>query len=205
MSVTEASSGKTYSTMLSSFNGSKSAASAAFFAALGQVDVIVDETYAFAPKSYTFDSFKTQMGLAGDSNLKFMENKMVLRIDGTISENDGLDWYESRIAHPDWAVEGLARQIHADLTKKYKYFRNIAKGEAPEVLSKSMCAASLPACNSSSYPAPINMMVDAPTTVTTTPPAVGTIVTTTPGEASVSGTAAQCVSGIVLLFVAGMV
>jgi hypothetical protein len=39
------------------------------------------------------------------------------------------------------------------------YFRNIAKGEAPKVLSKSMCAAILPACNASAYPAPINMML----------------------------------------------
>lgn len=159
MSVTEAASGKTYTAKLSSFNGSKTAATAAFFAALDKVDIIIDETYAFAPKSYTFDSFMTEMGLTKASTLKFMKNKMVLRIDGTISENDGLDWYESRIAHPDWAVEGLAHQIHADASKKYMYFRNIAKGEAPKVVTKSMCTATLPACDSKAYPSPIGMMV----------------------------------------------
>jgi len=159
MSVTEAATGKTYTAKLSSFDDSKTDATAAFFAALDKVDIIIDETYAFAPKSYTFDSFMTQMGLTKESTLKFMKNKMVLRIDGTISENDGLDWYESRIAHPDWAVEGLAHQIHADASKKYMYFRNIAKGEAPKVVTKSMCTTTLPICDSKAYPSPIGMMV----------------------------------------------
>jgi len=159
MAVTKASTGNTYSVMLSSFNESKSEASDAFFAALSQVDVIIDEVYTAAPQSYTFDSFLTQMGLTNSSVLKFLKNKMVLRIDGIISENGGLDWYESRVAHPDWAVGGLARQIHTDMSQPAKYFRNIAKGESPKVLTKSMCTGTLPACDVSAYPAPIGMMV----------------------------------------------
>jgi len=159
MSMVAASSGKTYSVMLSSFNGSKAKASAAFFAALSQVDVVIDEVYTFAPRSYTFDSFLTQMGLTKSSSLKFVKNKMVLRIDGIISENDGLDWYESRVAHPDWAVGGLARQLHTDMSKPAKYFRNIAKGEKPKVITKAMCTGTLPACNVSTYPAAIGMMI----------------------------------------------
>lgn len=158
MSVTEAASGNTYKVMLSSFNGSRAKASAAFFSALGHVDVIIDETYAVAPKSYTIDSFLTQMGLSSDSDAAFLKNNMVLRIDGTISENDGLDWYESRIAHPDWAVQGLARQIFNDESKQHMYFRNIGKGETPRVLLKSMCTSRLPACDAMAYPTPIKMM-----------------------------------------------
>jgi len=164
MSVTKAATGNTYKVMLSSFNEDKAKASAAFFAALGSVDIIIDETYEFAPKTYTMASFLAKMGLASGSEFKAVKNKMVLRIDGTISEKDGLDWYESRIAHPDWAVGGLARQMLNDPSKQYMYFRNIAKGEAPRVLLKSMCKASLPACNATAYPSPIGMMVGAVST-----------------------------------------
>lgn len=37
---------------------------------------------------------------------KFLSNKKVLRIDGTISASNGWDWLESRVAYPDWAVAG---------------------------------------------------------------------------------------------------
>jgi len=158
MSVTTAVSGTTYKAKLSDFSDSKADASAAFFAALGAVDVIIDETYAATPRTYTLASFLTQMGLTDT-------DKMVLRVDGTISDGDDLDWYESRIAHPDWAVNGLARQMHSDTSKTYRYFRNIAAGENPQVLSASTCTATLPACNAAAYPAPISMMI-APITAT---------------------------------------
>jgi len=158
MEETKAVSGTTYTVKLSSFSDSKGDASAAFFAALGAVDVIIDETYEAIPKSYTFASFLTAVGLTDQSSLKFIEKKMVLRIDGTIGEGNGLDWYESRVAHPDWAVHGLARQIHSDKSKKYMYFRNIAKSEDPKVLTASMCEAKLAACNAADYPSPISMM-----------------------------------------------
>jgi hypothetical protein len=159
MAMASASTGKTYTVLVKSFSDDKAQASAAFFAALSQVDVIIDETYAPKPRDYNFDSFLTTMGLTSSSSLKFVKNKMVLRVDGIISEGDGLDWYESRLAHPDWAVTGLAGQIHSDKSKPSKYFRNIAKGEQPEVLTKALCTATLPACDSSTYPAPIGMMI----------------------------------------------
>jgi len=159
MTLTEASTGNTYTVLLSSFGDDLAKASEAFFAALGKVDVIIDETYAFAPKTYTFNTFLTQVGLTSDMSLLFVKNKMVLRVDGIISESDGMDWYESRIAHPDWAVAGLAHHLHADTSKEAKYFRNIAKDEKPKVLTKAMCTAKLPACDASAYPAPISMMV----------------------------------------------
>jgi len=157
MGLATAATGKTYSVLLKDFNGSMTEASAAFFAALSEVDIVIDETYAYAPKSYTMDSFLAGMGLTKDSTLKFVAAG-VLRIDGTISATDGLDWYESRIAHPDWAVEGLARQLHGDVSKRFKYFRNIATGEVPVVLTPSMCTTTLPACDAKAYPVPIVMM-----------------------------------------------
>merc|ERR1712039_420661 len=121
-------------------------ASARFFGALGDVDAIVDEVYEGNPITYTFDKFFTTYGLHSTSSLKFITNKMVLRIDGTISAGNGLDWYESRLARPDWAVEGLARQLHGDTSKTFKYFRNIANGETPQTITESMCTTRLPVC-----------------------------------------------------------
>jgi len=204
MSTTVASTGKTYKVLLSSFDGSKDDAAAAFLAGLGAVDVIVDETYAgwgVAPSSYTFETFMTHMGLVSSSSLPFMQNKKVLRIDGTISEKDnGLDWYESRVAHPDWAVEGLAHQIHADTSKKYMYFRNIANGEAPVVLGASSCTSTLPACDASSYATPISMMFDTTSTTTTT---AAMMATSTMAEQTTSTSFAKCLSLLLLLVIAG--
>ena len=37
---------------------------------------------------------------------KFIAARKVLRLDGTLSEASNLDWFESRVAYPDWAAEG---------------------------------------------------------------------------------------------------
>jgi len=144
--------------------------------ALANVDVIIDETYAYLPRSYTFDTFLGNFGLNRSSPHKFVKNQMVLRIDGTISAADGLDWYESRIARPDWAVEGLARGIHGDASKRFKYFRNIAKDESIEVLTADACTVTLPSCDPSAVAKTIEMINKVTTTTlaaaTTTPMSV---------------------------------
>ena len=125
---------------------------------MGNVDAVIDETYAASPQTYTFDSFLATMGLSANSQLKFVRDQMVFRVDGTLSADDGLDWFESRLAHPDWAVEGLARVLHGDASKRHKYFRNVAQGESPQVLTPGMCAKALPVCDAGAYPAPIKMI-----------------------------------------------
>jgi len=159
MEVVKASTGNTYNLFLSKYGDDKAKASEAFFGALSDVDIIIDETYAAKPKTYDFNTFLTTVGLKSDSTLKFIKNKKVLRIDGLISEADGLDWYESRVAHPDWAVGGLSHYFHDDDSKPAKFFRNIAAGEKPQVLTKAMCKSNLQACDAKVLPAPIGMMV----------------------------------------------
>jgi len=147
--------GSSFRLYLDGYNGSLSNASAVFFGALGDVDVVVDETYAFDPSSYDVSSFLSNYALSANSVLKFVQGKMVLRIDGTLSENNGIDWYESRVAHPDWAVDGLARALYKDASMPFKYFRNIAEGESPQVLKADACTKNLPVCKATQSPAPI--------------------------------------------------
>ena len=131
--------------------------------ALAGVDIVIDETYAADPVSYNYSSFLSEFSLQSSSSLKFVSNKKVLRFDGTISANKGLDWYESRVASPDWAVEGLAFQMHGDASKRRKYFRNVAKDEVPEVITAAMCVMELPSCNVTAFPQRIEIMAQAPT------------------------------------------
>jgi hypothetical protein len=153
--------GKTYAFLFSSFEGSsddekKTAAAAALMGALADVDVVIDETYSWDPTAATFESFLSTFGLTSSSTLKFVENLMVLRFDRTVSKANGLDWYESRIARPEWAVEGLAHSLHGDTTKDPKYFRNVAKGEeVDQVMEASHCSTVLPACTTDATPSTI--------------------------------------------------
>jgi len=167
MEKTTAASGATYTLALSGFDGTpaeqKARASAAFFEALRQlgVSVVIDETYAYAPAAYTLSSFYDAFGLSASSNLAFVTGRKVLRVDGTISEGDGLAWFESRIALPDGAAQGLARAMHGDTSKQKLYFRNIAENEQPTVISPGECTSVLPACDGAAHPEGIGMMGDA--------------------------------------------
>ena len=119
---TDTSAGKTFTLPLSAFNASLSEASEAFFAALSDVDAVVDETSTWPanPKTYTVEDFLTTYGLETNSTLKFTQDKMVFRVDGTLSVN-GDYWYESRVAH--WRQEGIRKQ---DAFTVYRYARLFA-------------------------------------------------------------------------------
>jgi len=124
----------------------KVAAAGKLAAALANVDVVIDETYAFDAKGYTMDSFYDTYNLDSTSTLKFIKNKMVIRIDRTLGPS-GNDWFESRLASPEGAVVGLAHVLYKDSSKTPKYFRNIALGEMPDPsLSKEQCTTALPVC-----------------------------------------------------------
>jgi len=166
--------GKTYTLNITAF-ASRAEAAAAFFQGLGDVDVVIDEVYASDPRAYSFSNFLEEYGLDNTSNLSFVKNRMVLRIDGTMSEANNLDWYESRYAHPEWAVEGLARAMYSNASKSMKldasksmYFRNVAKGEMPTLLLASMCETALPTCNSSVRPLAIPLTISDAAVASTT-------------------------------------
>jgi hypothetical protein len=152
--------GRTFSILLSAYNGSLADASTAFFAALTGVDVVIDETYAPTPVDYTMDTFYTTFGLQSSSTLPFIVNGMVIRNDGTLSSAGNSDWFESRVARPDYAVEGLRRVMEPDSNMPMRYFRNIGATppEMPEVIAESECSRTLPACDSTALADEILMM-----------------------------------------------
>jgi len=163
-----------YRVPLTAYGGDKAKAGEALMKALADVDVVIDETWAAVPADYTFESFLATFGILPENDAVFVQNKMVLRYDGTISENNGLDWFESRIARPDWAAQGLARCVHKDNNMISKYFRNIAQGEKPEVMKASQCKKDLPVCGEGS-PATIPLLGDgkAPTSSNLMPWIIG--------------------------------
>jgi hypothetical protein len=150
ITAVEASTGWTLTVYTADFANKQEAADA-FWEALGDVDAVVDETYAYDPSSYTYDHFLQNYGL-NETSIS------VYRTDGTHTPAYGLDWFESRIAHPEWAVEGLVRVLHGDASRDRHYFRNLGEGEVPEILSHDSCPhAELPQC-ADSYPAVIPMI-----------------------------------------------
>jgi hypothetical protein len=158
MTVTTKDSGSTYTLKLDDVGGDLSKASEAFFAALGDVDVVIDETYKWGhPDTYTLDTFLSNYGLSGASQLKFLKNKRVLRFDGDFAlPSYGTAWFESRLAEPQLALDGLAKGISGQ--KRGKYFRNIALGETATSMTKDMCTETLPGCQDGAYPDIIPMM-----------------------------------------------
>lgn len=133
------------------------AAAAALVAALADVDVIIDETYASVPSDYNMESFLSEFGITSDSTLPAIVGQKVFRLDGTLSESDGMDWFESRLAHPQWVLQDLARAFRGE-GETFRYLRNIATGETPHVVEVAHCTTQLPACGDVTSPADIPVL-----------------------------------------------
>lgn len=127
----------------------RAAAANALLAAMQDVDIVVDETYAADPGAYNYSNFLETFYLTSQSTQKFLTAQKVLRVDRFYTSLGSLDWYESRLAFPDWAATGLARYVLDDTTKLPRYFRNVALDEAPELVTAESCAQSLPSCDAS--------------------------------------------------------
>merc|ERR1712187_520117 len=134
----------------------------AFFEALHNVHAVIDLTYSYDAANYDFEMFLTTFGLDGSSDLPFIRNQLVLRTDAQISGVSNLDWFESRLVHPDWAVLGLMRVLKPSSVppehEVKRYFRNIAIGEAVEVFHEDECTTKLVACEPSKYPSTLTMI-----------------------------------------------
>lgn len=152
-------SGKTLELRFSDFAGGEQAAAAAFEAMLADVDVIIDETYyEGVPADDNMERFLTAFGIASDSTIPAISGEKVFRLDGTISETNGLDWFESRLAHPHWVLQDLARAFGRDVQSS-RFLRNIAAGESPHTVQASACTTDLPICGDVASPADIPVLV----------------------------------------------
>lgn len=122
----------------------KEEARKAFLETLSKVDVVIDETYSEDPKAYNFDTFLTEFGIDPNSaeakNLPWLASKKIYREDGTLSEQNGLDWFESAIARPQAVLDDLVRAVYTEPAKlegDFTWLRNIQ--ETPKVLKVSDC------------------------------------------------------------------
>lgn len=149
--------GRTLEIRVSDFAGGEAAAAAAFTAMLADVDVIIDETYAPVPGDYNMDSFLSEFGIDAQSTLPAIAGQKVFREDGTLSENGDLDWFESRLAHPQWVLQDLTRGLHGD-GESFRYLRNMAAGETSHIVEVAHCTTQLPACGEVSTPADIPLL-----------------------------------------------
>ncbi|KAG0081946.1 hypothetical protein BGZ90_002357, partial [Linnemannia elongata] len=113
-----------------------------FLAAIKDVDVIIDETFAGSDMA----AFLTSYGLtaADTANYKFLANKAVFREDGLVNPNDGRDWFGGAVVMADAALQDVIRATHPDALPKdikYNWLRNIANNEPKQSLSSANCTA----------------------------------------------------------------
>ena len=115
-----------------------------FLAALSLADIIIDETY---PNGQTLITLTTQYGLentAPASMPRAFRNSNVYTLDGTMSANNqGTDYYESRVAEPDGLLADIIEVAHPNRPsnlppRTMAYLRNAETG-TQTVVSASMC------------------------------------------------------------------
>ncbi|CAG9460759.1 unnamed protein product [Pedinophyceae sp. YPF-701] len=153
----------------SDYGGAREAAHA-LLAAIKDVDVVVDEAYSgYGVAAATFgvsDTVNYDFGVAYRlnattdgalvSSLRFLQaGGAVYRLDATVSEGNGLDWFESALPHPNrvmrdflWALQPGA--LEGAATYKPHYLRKIAPGAAgsPTIMRSSDCpTGGLPVCS----------------------------------------------------------
>ena len=116
------------------------ASAAELFAYLeaNDVSVVIDEAYSYDPTSYDLAAMLTTYGVEA-----LPEGvTTVLREDGIISATGSMDWFEGAVPFGDATLQDLARGIHgssAGDAEEALWFRDIASGEVPTVLTESDC------------------------------------------------------------------
>jgi hypothetical protein len=125
------------------FNSTNKDAVAAFHAALADVHVLIDETYAWNPPAYNEESFKTGFGFEGD-----ISSALIFRVDGLLggTSGNGLDWFEGAFARPADVLEDFVAVMHSTNSprKDRTYLRALT--EAPAVMTAANCTYDVPAC-----------------------------------------------------------
>lgn len=127
------------------------AAQAAFVQALQQADVLVDETYTMNPLAYNYTTFLEGFNISAAQAQTIPAlsgpTPRVVRVDGLISVDGSLDWFEGAIARPDKVLADLYRVLYPSLSQNasdFIWMRSI--NQSPVVLTPAECEA-LPSCS----------------------------------------------------------
>jgi len=121
------------------FNMTDPDAAAAFRDALAQVDVLIDEAYAYDPAAYNADSFMANYGFDGAGARIYREDGSIGGIGGTT----GSDWFEGAYANPSVVLADFVAAMYATDGEK-TYLREL--DTAPVRRTADGCALDLPAC-----------------------------------------------------------
>ncbi|GFR49481.1 hypothetical protein Agub_g11420 [Astrephomene gubernaculifera] len=80
---------------------------------LKDVDVVIDESYSANPAGYTLSDFLARYGLtnAPTTELRFLANQRLLRLDGSASPGGFTAWYEEAVARPDEVLRDLVSAL----------------------------------------------------------------------------------------------
>jgi hypothetical protein len=121
---------------------------AAFHAAMADVDVLIDESYAFDPSAYTASSFKDGYGFDGAGARIYREDGLLGGTSGT-----GMDWFEGANANPSVVLADFVAAIHKTADKR-TYLRLL--DEKPVVMTADDCKKQLVVCKDIDEAAPID-------------------------------------------------
>jgi hypothetical protein len=130
------------------FNMTDPDGKAAFHAALSDVDVLIDETYAFDPTAYTASSFKDAFGFDGAGARIYREDGLLGGTSGT-----GMDWFEGAYARPSVVLADFVAALHSTDGER-TYLRELDK--SPTVMTAADCKKDLVVCKDIEEAAPID-------------------------------------------------
>jgi len=111
-------------------------------------DVIVDESYRagadFKPKILTEADINSFYGFGSNSTVPTppaVTNVKVYTLDGIVGPSGALDWFEGTMVQPAKVLSDFARAAHGLTDVERAWFRNVYKGEKPQVQTASQCPA----------------------------------------------------------------
>lgn len=135
------------------FDSSNADAVAAFQAAIADVDVFIDETYAPVPADYGWDDFTSGFGF---DPREAADSADIFRVDGLLSASNGMDWFEGAFARPATVLADFVAAMHSTGGER-TYLRGLE--ESPTVMTAEDCDLQLPGCDDVPF-APIESPCD---------------------------------------------